>query len=179
MRSLTSSSEAVGVATSPGKIIRLPATVILVRLGSSLWGLISQTTRVKQISLRRSRGMSLKRIRRYVSVPATLCFLEPLVPVPTPWHRRPNSLAYDDSQMSLNLGLRRSCLYSRAAPESESNTGHASSLRWAHHSASKCAGYFRRAAWAGRTLNTRERAAVPWGSFERVRLEMGADPTGV
>ena len=81
--------------------------------------------------------------------------------------------------MSLNLGLRRSWRYSRALPDSESKTGHASSSRGVHQRASKCAGYFRRAAWEGSTLKPREKAAKSWRTFDRVRLEMGADPVGV
>ena len=88
-----------------------------------------------------------------MSVPATCCCLGPLGPFPRPWHRRPSSFEYEASQMSLNLGFRRSCRYSNVVPESGSNTPHAISAGGVHHNASKYAGNLRCAARAGSICN--------------------------
>ena len=98
-----------------------------------------------------------------MSVPATRCCLGPLGPFPMPWHRRPSSLEYKASQMSLNLWFRQSCRYSNVDPNSGSNTPHAISVGGMHHSASKCAKHLRYAAFGGSICNDCDNRACSLG----------------
>ena len=93
--SLTSSSDPVGVTTSPGYAMLLQAIVILVRLGSDFWGWTSQTTLLKDIYFLRSTGMFSRLITKKMLEPTTRCFLGLSFPLPTPCHRRPSSFVYD------------------------------------------------------------------------------------
>ena len=87
--SLASSSGAVGVPTSPGKVMRLPPMVMRVLLGLLFSGKTLQTTLVYMISFLRSVGISLKRMRKKVSVPLTrLSVLSGYVPMT--WQSRPS-----------------------------------------------------------------------------------------
>ena len=116
-----------------------------------------------------------------MSVPATCCYLGPLRPFPIPWHRRPSSLEYEASQMSLNLGFCRSCRYSNVAPDSGSNTPHAISAGGVHHNASRCAGNLRCAAFTGSPCNDCDNSACSSGiafACNLVRRAMGSETSG-
>ena len=67
MMSLTSSSDPVGVPTSPGYTMILPAIVIRVQLGYDFWGHISHTTLRNEIYFRCSTGIFLRLVTKKVS----------------------------------------------------------------------------------------------------------------
>ena len=121
--SLTTSSDPIGVTTSPGYTMLLPAIVIIVQLGSDFWGQTSQTTFLKEISFLCLTGMISCLIKKKVSKPANRCFLGPSLPLPTSWHRLPSSFMYYCFHTSLSLGWLRSWRHLILFPNSSSNTG--------------------------------------------------------
>ena len=121
--SLTSSRNPVGVPTSPGYTMLLPAILIHVQFGSDFCGRTSQTTLLKEISFRRLTGMFSCLMTKKVSEPATRCFLGPSPHLPTPWHRRPSSFVYNFFHTFLSLGWLRSWRHLRLFLGYSSNTG--------------------------------------------------------
>ena len=80
------------------------------------------------ISLRRSVGISLKRMSKKVLVTLT-CLPEPSGEVPMPWKSRPSSFEYDSFQILWKSGCWHSWRYSSDWPVDLSRTGRDHLLR--------------------------------------------------
>ena len=148
------SRDPVGVAASPGYLTQFPATVLRVRLGSSLLGLTAHTALVWHIFFQRSWGIFSNFMTRKVSVLLTRCFFAPFVPLPTPWKILPSSLEQGVLKTSLYVGWRQILIYSSDSPVSLSKNCFAVfySGLGLHNKLSSFAGYFLFADSTGWTL---------------------------
>ena len=104
--SLAIMRSAVGVVTSPGKLIKFPPTVSLVQCVSAFYGLILATI-LPYFTVLPAGTLSLG-MNKMVFVPDVIL-------VPTPCASRPISFANEFSQMDL-VGPLIICLYSSDAP---------------------------------------------------------------